>query len=177
MLKGVLHPWPILWLFMHVSQKITKQWWQVGCVSYRYHIKEPNLLLWNFTNSSGYWFMTQNKENIDFSTFFLLFFNCYFTTMVSNKVKLWFFSSFEHFDQIHRILSKVALFFKKMHKIFQNKAQVCSSPLMLVLLVNMANTFWRWWLWYLKYVQFLTKSFLVTSPLRYRFLVKTSIHK
>ena len=32
---------------------------------------EGNLILhWNFTNSSGYWFMAQNMENIDFCTFF-----------------------------------------------------------------------------------------------------------
>ena len=28
------------------------------------------LLHWNFTKSSGYWFMVQNMENIDFRTFF-----------------------------------------------------------------------------------------------------------
>ena len=28
------------------------------------------LLHWNFTKSSGYWFMVQNIENIDFRTFF-----------------------------------------------------------------------------------------------------------
>ena len=27
-------PWPILWLFMHFSQKITTHWWQVRYVSY-----------------------------------------------------------------------------------------------------------------------------------------------
>ena len=81
---------------------------------------------WNFTNSSGYWFMAQNMENIDFHTFF----HCKFTTMVSTEVKLWFLSSLEYFwpDPLDT-LSKVTLLCEKMHKVFKNKAQRCSTPL------------------------------------------------
>ena len=50
--------------------------------------------------------------------------------MVSTEEKVWFLSSFEHFwPDPYSILSKVALFFKKMHKDFKNKAQGCSTPL------------------------------------------------
>ena len=50
--------------------------------------------------------------------------------MVSTEGKLWFLSSFEHFwPDPYDILSKGALFFKKMHKVFKNKAQGCSTPL------------------------------------------------
>ena len=54
--------------------------------------------------------------------------NC--ATLVSTEGKLWFLSSFEHFwPDPQDTLSKVALFFKKMHKVFKNKAQGCSTPL------------------------------------------------
>ena len=50
--------------------------------------------------------------------------------MVSTEVKLWFFSSLEHFwPDPWDTLSEVALFFEKMHKVFKNKAQGCSTPL------------------------------------------------
>ena len=50
--------------------------------------------------------------------------------MVSTEVKLWFLSSFEYFWPYPQdTLSKVALFFEKMHKVFKNKAQRCSTPL------------------------------------------------
>ena len=69
--------------------------------------------------------MAQNMENIDF-----LIFYCNFTTMVSTEVKLWFLSSLEHFwSDPWDNLSEVALFFEKMHKVFKNKAQGCSTPL------------------------------------------------
>ena len=70
-LKGVLHPRPVFWLFMHFSQELQ-------------HIgdKLDMFLLGNilgnlitapeFTNSSGYWFMVQNMQNIDFRTFFTI---------------------------------------------------------------------------------------------------------
>ena len=45
------------------------------------------------TKSSGYWFMVQNMQNIDFRTFF----NYNFTTMAFTEVKLWFLSSLELF--------------------------------------------------------------------------------
>ena len=50
--------------------------------------------------------------------------------MVSTEIKLWFLSSLEHFwlDPLDT-LSEVALFFEKMHKVFKNKAQGCSTPL------------------------------------------------
>ena len=57
-------------------------------------------------------------------------FYCNFTTMVSTKVKLWFLSSLENFwPGPWDTLSEVALFFEKMHKVFKNKVQGCSSPL------------------------------------------------
>ena len=50
--------------------------------------------------------------------------------MVSTKVELWYLSSLEHFwPDPQDTLSKVALFFEKMHKVFKNKAQGCSTPL------------------------------------------------
>ena len=50
--------------------------------------------------------------------------------MVSTKVKLWFLSSLEHFwPDPWDTLSEVALFFEKMHKVFKNKVQGCSTPL------------------------------------------------
>ena len=50
--------------------------------------------------------------------------------MVSTEVKLWFLSSLEYFWPYPQdTLSKVALFFEKMHKVFKNKAQRCSTPL------------------------------------------------
>ena len=61
---------------------------------------------------------------------FSYIFHCNFTTMVSAKVKLWFLSSLEHFwPDPWDTLSEVALFFEKMHKVFKNKAQGCSTPL------------------------------------------------
>ena len=50
--------------------------------------------------------------------------------MVSTEIKLWFLSSLEHFwPDPWETLSKVALFFEKIHKVFKNKAQGCSTPL------------------------------------------------
>ena len=50
--------------------------------------------------------------------------------MVSIEVRLCFLSSLEHFwPDLYDTLSKVALFFEKMHKVFKNKAQGCSTPL------------------------------------------------
>ena len=50
--------------------------------------------------------------------------------MVSTEVKLWFLSSLEHScSDPQDTLSEVALFFEKMHKVFKNKAQGCSTPL------------------------------------------------
>ena len=50
--------------------------------------------------------------------------------MASTEVKLWFLSSLEHFwPDPYDTLSKIALFFEKMHKVFKNKAQGCSTPL------------------------------------------------
>ena len=50
--------------------------------------------------------------------------------MVSTEVKLWFLSALEYFwpDPLDT-LSKVALFCEKMHDVFKNKAQRCSTPL------------------------------------------------
>ena len=87
--KGVLHPWPVFWLFMHFSQKLQ----HIGNKQDMFLIGNilGNLILhWNFADSSGYWFMAQNMENIDI-------FHCNFTTMVSTEVKLWFLSSLEYF--------------------------------------------------------------------------------
>ena len=51
--------------------------------------------------------------------------------MVSTEVKLSFLSSLEHFwPDPQETMSEVALFFEKMHKVFKNKAQRCSTPLM-----------------------------------------------
>ena len=91
-LKGVLHPRPVFWLFMYFSQKLQ-------------HIgdKLDMFLLGNilgnlitaleFTNSSGYWFMVQNIQKYWFSHIF----HYNFTTMAFTEVKLWFLSSLEHF--------------------------------------------------------------------------------
>ena len=50
--------------------------------------------------------------------------------MASTEVKLWFLSSLEHFWPDPWVtLSKVALFFEKMQKVFKNKAQGFSTPL------------------------------------------------
>ena len=71
------------------------------------------ILHWNFTNSSGYWFTPQNIENIDFCTFFtgtsqqwsLLKWNCDF--WVSWNIS----------DQLHRIhCPKLLYFFRKCTK-------------------------------------------------------------
>ena len=54
---------------MHFSQKLQ----HIGNKYDMFLIDDSpwNLILhWNFTNSSGYWFMAQNMENIDFRTFF-----------------------------------------------------------------------------------------------------------
>ena len=51
-----------------------------------------------------------------------------FTILVSTKIKLWFLGSLEHFlSDALDTLSKVALFFEKIHKVF--KGQWCSNPL------------------------------------------------
>ena len=69
---------------------------------------------------------------------FSYIFHCNFTTMVSTEVKLWFLSSLEHFwPYPWDTLSEVALFFEKMHKVFKNKAQGCSTPL--------KRTFRKYW--------------------------------
>ena len=53
--------------------------------------------------------------------------------MVSTEVKLWFLSSLEYFwPDPWDTLSEVALFFEKMHKVFKNKTQGCSTPLRVV---------------------------------------------
>ena len=50
--------------------------------------------------------------------------------MASTEVKLRFLSSLEHFwPDPWDTLSKTSLFFEKMHKVFKNKAQGCSTPL------------------------------------------------
>ena len=57
--------------------------------------------------------------------------------MVSTDVKLRFLSSLEHFcPDSYDTLSKIALFFEKMHQVFKNKAQGCSTPLRLI------RTYW-----------------------------------
>ena len=57
--------------------------------------------------------------------------------MVSTEVKLWFSSSLENFwPDPYGTLSEVALFFEKMHKVFKNKAQGCSTPLIKQLLTK-----------------------------------------
>ena len=48
------------------SQNLQTHWWQVRYVSYIEYSKEPNNC-----NSSGYRFMDQNMEDIDFHTFLL----------------------------------------------------------------------------------------------------------
>ena len=56
--------------------------------------------------------------------------------MVSTDVKLWFLSFFEHFWPVpYETLSEVDLFFEKMHKVSKNKAQRCSTPLIVYTLV------------------------------------------
>ena len=53
--------------------------------------------------------------------------------MASTEVKLRFLSSLEHFwPDPWDTLSKTSLFFEKMHKIFKNKAQGCSTPLKVI---------------------------------------------
>ena len=50
--------------------------------------------------------------------------------MVPTEVKLWFLSSLEYFwPDPWDTLFKVVLFFEKMHKVFKNKVQRCSTPL------------------------------------------------
>ena len=64
--------------------------------------------------------------------------------MISTEVKLWFLSSLEHFwPDPWDALSEVALFFEKMHKIFKNKAQGCSTPLNNVWLYIMVSIQFR----------------------------------
>ena len=51
--KGVLHPWQILWLFMHLSQKLQHigdklDMFLIG------NITRNLIIARNFTNSSGY---------------------------------------------------------------------------------------------------------------------------
>ena len=60
--------------------------------------------------------------------------------MVSTEVKLWFLSSLEHFwPDPKGALSKVDLFFEKMHKVFKKKAQRCSTPLNLIITFVMSR--------------------------------------
>ena len=57
--------------------------------------------------------------------------------MVPTEVKLWFWSSLEYFwPDPWDTLSKAALFFEKIHKVFKNKAQRCSTPLSCALFVS-----------------------------------------
>ena len=50
--------------------------------------------------------------------------------MASTEVKLQFLSSLEHFwPDPWDSLSTTSLFFEKMHNVFKNKAQGCSTPL------------------------------------------------
>ena len=64
-------------------------------------------------------------ENIDFHTL------CNIKTMVSTEIKMRFLSSLEHFQSDpFDILSEVAFFLKKIHKVFKNKVHGCSIPLM-----------------------------------------------
>ena len=64
--------------------------------------------------------------------------------MVAIEIKLWFLGSLEHFwPDPKDTLSDVALFFEKIHKVFKNKAQGCSTPLTILknnvtVLVNFA---------------------------------------
>ena len=73
--------------------------------------------------------MAQNMENIDFRTFFTV------TSQQWSLLKYYcdFWVPWNISDQIHRILCPKLLllffFFEKMHKIFKNKAQGCSTPL------------------------------------------------
>ena len=65
------------------------------------------LLHWNFITSSGYWFMTQNMENIDFCTFFTV-------TPWQWSLCKWncdFWVPWNISDQIHRILCPKLLYF------------------------------------------------------------------
>ena len=73
------------------------------------------------------WLLIYGSKRVKY--WFSHIFHCNFTTMAFTEVKLWFLSSLEHFwPDPQDTLSKVALFFEKMHKVFKNKAQGCSSP-------------------------------------------------
>ena len=96
--------------------------------------------------------MAQNMENIHFPTFFTI----NFTTMSLLMEICDFRVPLNISDQIHSTLSKVALFFKKMHIVFKNKAQECSTPL------NLYIFFYRksetHCLWYNKLIANLKKN-------------------
>ena len=68
--------------------------------------------------------MAQNIENIDFSTFLWEFHNNGFCW--SKNVIFEFLGTFLTIS-IHDTLSKIALFYEKMYKVFKNKAQGCLS--------------------------------------------------
>ena len=62
--------------------------------------------------------MAQNMKNIDFCTFFTVTSQ----KMVSTEVKLWILSSLEPFwPDPYDTLSKIVLFFEKMHKVSNYK--------------------------------------------------------
>ena len=61
---------------------------------------------------------------------FSLIFYRHFTAMVSTEVKLWFLIFLEIFLTLSiGYSSKVALYFEKMHQVFQNMTQRCCTPL------------------------------------------------
>ena len=80
--------------------KITTHWWHVRYVSYRQHNQETLLLHWNYTNSSGYWFMAQNIESIVFLTFLTVISQHW--SLLKGNYDFWLPLNIS--DQIHRKL-------------------------------------------------------------------------
>ena len=95
-----------------------------------------NLILhWIFTYSSGYWFMAQNMENIDFRTFF---------TVTPQQCLYW--SKTVIFEFLGTYLTRSigylvrsCFIFWKMHKIFKNEALGCSTPLNFTRIINLKS--------------------------------------
>ena len=90
--KGVLHPRPVFWLFMHFSQKLQhigskKDIFLIGNI--------PGNLLTALEFHKLKWLLIYSSKHEKY--WFSHIFHCNFTTMASTEVKLLFWSSLEHF--------------------------------------------------------------------------------
>ena len=91
-LKEVLHPWPLLWLLIHFSQKLQR----IGDKQDMFLIGDiPRNLITALEFHYFKWLLIYGSKRGKY--WFLHIFYCNITAMVSTEVKLWFLSSLEHF--------------------------------------------------------------------------------